>query len=175
MSRFLGASVLIGVAVAAGLGGAQAPDKDSGPKPREDAKLGLVLIYPDRVDAEAYFQAHPCVSGGWRLESESESHWIGVLNYPTGNVPPAYPTGSEAAFQVRRIKVAKRPGLAIDMKKWTGTVVLLQADAKERFGTPKSLDSSFELVGYGLPSAKGRTGAFLFQKRPELLYKGKEK
>src|SRR5947209_4545779 len=109
------AGVLLGTVVA-GLAAAQGPAKDAGP--REDARLGLVLIYADKADAKDYFPKHPCVSGGWQFERETDTHWIGKLNYPTGNVPPAYPQNDEAAFVVGPLKVAKKPGLAIDMKKW---------------------------------------------------------
>jgi hypothetical protein len=163
------ACVLVGTALA-GLAAAQGPAK--GAAPREDARLGLVLLYADKTDAKEYFPKHPCVSGGWQFERETDTHWIGKLNYPTGNVPPAYPDKNEAAFVVGPLKVARKPGLAIDLKKWKGSVVLRMADAKERFGTVKSLESSFALVAYQIPPDVPARASFLFKKHSELLYKG---
>jgi hypothetical protein len=175
MRPLCSAGLMLGAILAIGSLTAEEPNKSDKPKPREDAKLGLVLVYPEKGGATEYFQKHPCVSGGWQFKSETETHWIGSLNYPTGNVPPAYPTDNEAAFVVGPLKVAKKPGLVIDMKKWQGTVVLLMADTKERFGTKKSLATSFELVAYQIPPDRAAKATFLFKKRAELLYQGAEK
>jgi hypothetical protein len=129
---------------------------------------GFRFLYAEKVSPEDYLKKHPCVSGGWRYEKETDTHWIGVLSYPTGNVPPTYPTGREAAFQVGRIKVAKEKGLGVDLKTWRGAVILLQPDATVRFGTKASLESSFKVVAVEAEKGKGTT--FLFKKYPELKF-----
>jgi hypothetical protein len=114
-------------------------------------------------------QKHPCISGTWRCTEETDRHFIGVLGYPTGNVAPTYPERDEPAFQVQPIKIAKEKKLPINLKTWTGPVILLQADAKVRFATKKSLESTFKLVGY--EAKKGKETGFLFKNNPELGFK----
>ena len=138
--------------------------------PKEKEAHGFRFLYADKVSPRDYLQKHPCVSGGWRFEHETDTHWVGVLNYPTGNVRPTYPTDREAAFQVKPIKVEKKDS-PVNLKTWTGEVILLQADPAVRFGTRRSLESSFRLVAVETATGKGET--FLFHKHADLAFKGK--
>ena len=130
---------------------------------------GYRFLYKAKVTPKEYLQKHPCVSGVWRCKEETDTHFVGVLSYPTGNVPPAFPEKDEPAFQVQPVKIAKMKGLPINLKTWTGPVILLQADARVRFATKESLESTFKLVGYEAAKSKGE--GFLFKKHGELEYK----
>jgi hypothetical protein len=140
----------------------------NGGGPADKEGYGFQFLHGEKVNPKKYLQTHPCVSGRWQFQSETDTHWIGDLHYPTGNVPPAYPTKDEAAFLVRGVKIEKQKGLPIDLKTWQGQVILLQADATVRFGTAKSLEQSFRLVGY--EPAKDKGTPFLFQQHADLAY-----
>src|ERR1700722_8047969 len=85
------------------------------PGPAKEA-FGYRFLYADKLTPKEFLTKNPCVSGGWRFKSETKTHWIGVLNYPTGNVAPAYPAESEPAFVVEPIKIEKQKGLEVDLK-----------------------------------------------------------
>jgi hypothetical protein len=137
--------------------------------PAEKEAYGFKFVYADKLTPKKYLQTHPSVSGGWRFRRATDTHWIGDLTYPTGNVPPTYPDKNEAAFLVQGVKIEKQKDLPIDLEKWQGQVILLQPDAKVRFGSPKSLESSFRLVGY--EAEKGKGTGFLFKKHADLGYR----
>jgi hypothetical protein len=155
------------VATALLLAGSAVPVHGSSAEPHPEA-LGFRFFYPDKLSPKAFLQNHPCISGTWRFKNETDTHWVGALSYPTGNVAPPYPTGSEPAFLVQPIKVEKQKGLPVNLKTWQGAVILQQADPAVRFGTPKSLASGFKLVA--IETAPGKATGFLFQKHKELKF-----
>jgi hypothetical protein len=137
-------------------------------QPSAKEAYGYKFLYADKVAPKEYLQSHPCVSGGWRFVEETPTHWVGELHYPTGNVPPAYPNGNEAAFVVKPVRVEKTKELPVDLKTWKGQVILLQPDTAVRFASQKSLEGAFRVIAVEAEKGKGET--FLFKKRDELKY-----
>jgi hypothetical protein len=138
------------------------------PAAAKNEAYGFRFLYQGKLSPKEYLQKHPCVSGGWRFKEETDSHWVGELNYPTGNVPPTYPSRNEAAFVVRPIKIEKQKDLPVNLKTWQGMVILLQADGAVRFGTPRSLASAFKLIA--VETATGKATTFLFHKYKDLAF-----
>jgi hypothetical protein len=158
-------AVLLGACILAVVDLVAAEEK---PAQADKQAYGFKFLYAEKVAPREYLQQHPCICGSWVFEKETDTHWIGSLSYPTGNVPPAFPTDKEPAFEVKHVKVAKLKNPPIDLKTYKGPLILLQSDASVRFATPKSLDSTFQLVAVEV--TQGKAEGFLLQNRKELAY-----
>jgi hypothetical protein len=146
----------------------------------EKVDHSLTKVFPPGPGAETYgftflfseaapefLRSHPCVAGRWQFQKETASHWIGTLSDATGNVAPSYPADGESTT-VENIKIKKSPNVKIVLKTWQGQVILRQPDPAIRFGSPKSLESAFHLIGH--ETTPGGAETRLFKKRPELTY-----
>jgi hypothetical protein len=96
------ASCLLALAATLGVAALLRAAGDPAVAPEKKQAYGFRFLFTDNISPKEYLQKHPCVSGIWRLKGETETHWIGELHYPTGNVPPAYPTQSEEPVLTRR-------------------------------------------------------------------------
>jgi len=135
----------------------------SGFKPvfRRVPEWGLISVYPEERSFQSYVNSHPCVAGEWFYKSETETHWIGALSYPTQNTDPA-----GARYWQSGVRIAKRPGLTIDLSQASSgvTSVVLLKPAKDT--------DAYELVAYSDPAFKDSQSRshLLFSKHPALRY-----
>lgn len=132
-------------------------------EPAEKSKneFGLKFIYPGDAKPVDYLSSHPCISGGWEFKSETMDHVIGNLHYINDNTQPA-----DVRYVGFGIRIAKP--VAIDLKKFRGTLVLQRNTLKPKEGKrPESSDASlYRLIAYtdataGKPDANMLFSRFL--------------
>ena len=132
------------IAVAEEAANKKIPDQAS--KRDDRSELGdklsqLTYIYQADMAPAEFIRRHACVVGDWEYQSETDSHWIGMLYYVSDNSDPEIRIGAQ--LQVRKSKAVK-----VDMKKWKGRILLQKNNPQWTLDGPEGEESDFTVLGY---------------------------
>ncbi len=107
----------------------------------------LTYIYKGEMTPAQYIQSHPAIIGTWRYHSETKTHWIGDLHYPTDNTDRPTPN---SFYMVSKLKVKKVsvPNLVIDMKNMPRRILLEKSNPKAFLDDRDGKVLDFTLIGF---------------------------
>ena len=111
----------------------------------------LTYIYQANQTPADFIRSQPCVVGAWIFQKETDRFWIGDVHYISDN------TAAESIRYVAfRLKVKKNPHVKIDMKKWTGRILLQKANPQASLDERDDHFSAFTVIGYSEDKKSGK-------------------
>ncbi len=102
----------------------------------------MTFVHAGTLSPKEFVQSHHCVVGTWEYRSETKTHWVGVLHYPSNNHQ------KDSITFLADARIRKSGDVKVDMTTWKGRLLLQAKPSKPVAGQKKPPTPEMLVIGY---------------------------